>query len=206
MPLLIDDYITGFSDAFPAQHAAMPWEVAKELTGILQEMIRHLDDSYIVQEGVAVHRSATVAESVVLKAPVIISENCFVGANACLRGGVYLGKGTTVGTGCEVKTTLVLHNSAIAHFNFVGDSLIGSNVNFEAGSIVANHYNERADKHIRVVVNGKSIAPHAVKFGALVGDNCKIGANAVLSPGTILERNSVVRRLELVEQLVPGEG
>ncbi len=38
------------------------------------------------------------------------------------------------------------------------------------------------------------------KFGALVGDYCKIGANAVLSPGTLLERKSIVGRLVLVEQ------
>jgi acetyltransferase-like isoleucine patch superfamily enzyme len=39
------------------------------------------------------------------------------------------------------------------------------------------------------------------KFGSLVGDNCKIGANAVLSPGKILIPGIVVKRLELIEQL-----
>jgi tetrahydrodipicolinate N-succinyltransferase len=33
-----------------------------------------------------------------------------------------------------------------------------------------------------------------VKFGSLVGDRTKIGANAVLSPGTILEPDSIVKR------------
>lgn len=200
MSLYLNDYITGFSDAFAAQQDALPWEVAKNLPAILEEMLGHLDKDYVVKDGVAVHQSVTVEKNVVLKAPVIISENCFIGANAYLRGGVFLGKGTTVGTGCEIKTSLVLHQSAIAHFNFVGDSLIGSNVNFEAGSIVANHFNERADKHIRVVVNGATIDTGVTKFGALVGDNCKIGANAVLSPGTILEKGTVVKRLELVDQ------
>jgi acetyltransferase-like isoleucine patch superfamily enzyme len=35
----------------------------------------------------------------------------------------------------------------------------------------------------------------------LVGDDSKIGANAVLSPGTILEQNFIVDRLELVKQI-----
>lgn len=200
MRLYITDYITGFSDAFAAQQNALLWEVTTDLPAILAEMLRHLDDGYMVKDGVAVHQSATVESSVVLKAPVIISENCFIGANAYLRGGVFLGKGTTVGTGCEIKTSIILHKSAIAHFNFVGDSLVGSNVNFEAGSIVANHFNERADKQIRVVVNGATIDTGVTKFGALVGDACKIGANAVLSPGTILPKGTVVKRLELVEQ------
>lgn len=168
-------------------------------------MLCHPGDGYSVKDGVAVHHSATVERNVVLKAPVIIPENCFIGANAYLRGGVFLGKGTTVGTGCETKSSLVLHHSAIAHFNFIGDSLIGSSVNFEAGSIVANHYNERAYKQIRVVVNGEITDTGVAKFGALVGDSCKIGANAVLSPSTVLAGGTVVKRLELVEQLAADQ-
>jgi acetyltransferase-like isoleucine patch superfamily enzyme len=70
----------------------------------------------------------------------------------------------------------------------------------EAGSVIANHYNERQDKNIFVFSHGKSYATGVEKFGALVGDHTKVGANAVLSPGTILQRNSVVGRLALVDQ------
>jgi NDP-sugar pyrophosphorylase family protein len=198
--LYIDSFIANFSGSFASQKDALPWEVTKKLPGILEEMIRHLGDGYSVKEGVAVHQSATVEKGVVLKGPAVISEGCFIGAHAYIRGGVYLGKGTTVGTGCEIKTSIIMLHSAIAHFNFVGDSIIGSHVNFEAGSIVANHYNERAVKQIWVVLNGGTINTNTEKFGALVGDNCKIGANAVLSPGTVLAKGMVVKRLELVEQ------
>ena len=88
----------------------------------------------------------------------------------------------------------------IGHFNFVGDSILGSHVNMEAGSVIANHFNERKDKTIHVLVDGKLYAAGSEKFGALIGDHTKIGANAVLSPGTILEPESVVKRLALVEQ------
>jgi bifunctional N-acetylglucosamine-1-phosphate-uridyltransferase/glucosamine-1-phosphate-acetyltransferase GlmU-like protein len=93
-----------------------------------------------------------------------------------------------------------MSHTHIAHFNFVGDSLIGSHVNFEAGAIVCNHWNERSDKQIRLAYNGQIIETGTEKFGALIGDGCKIGANAVLSPGTILAKNTIVSRLELVEQ------
>ncbi len=39
-----------------------------------------------------------------------------------------------------------------------------------------------------------------LKFGALIGDGCRIGANAVLAPGTILETDTVIPRLALVDQ------
>ncbi|WP_460923369.1 DapH/DapD/GlmU-related protein [Pontibacter brevis] len=200
MRLIIAEYVKEFSSIFPEQKDTLPWLLPPILPRVLAEMIPPLGDSYTVKNGIAIHRTATVEKGAVLKAPVIISENCFVGSHAYLRGGVYLGSGTTIGTGCEVTRSIILHDSAVAHFNFVGDSIIGSYVNFEAGAVVANHYNERKDKQIRVVLQGKAVNTRVVKFGALVGDNCKIGANAVLSPGTILARNTVVKRLELVEQ------
>ena len=105
-----------------------------------------------------------------------------------------------IGAGCEIKQSIIFSETAIAHFNYVGNSIIGSNVNFEAGSVAANHYNERKDKTISVLYNGNVIQTNVEKFGSLVGDDSKIGANAVLSPGTILSKNSIVGRLELVEQ------
>lgn len=205
MNLYMDSYIAGFSGTFAAQKDALPWKVTGNLPEILQDMLHQLGDAYHISKGIAIHRSATVEKGVVLKGPAIVSEGCFIGAHAYIRGGVFLGKGATVGTGCEIKTSIILHRSAIAHFNFVGDSLIGNNVNFEAGSIVANHYNERADKQIWVVLDGETINTNTEKFGALVGDNCKIGANAVLSPGTVLAKGTVVKRLELVEQLTVNQ-
>ena len=37
------------------------------------------------------------------------------------------------------------------------------------------------------------------KFGALLGDHCRIGANAVLAPGAILAPASVVGRAQLFD-------
>ena len=48
--------------------------------------------------------------------------------------------------------------STLAHFNFVGDSIIGRKVNLEAGAVIANHFNERRDKQITVADRGRLIA------------------------------------------------
>lgn len=163
-------------------------------------MQQSLGDEYKIQNGVAIHKTAVIGHSVTIKAPAIISANCFVGSNSYLRNSVYLAPGAKVGISCEVKTSIILEGSAIAHFNFVGDSIIGHDVNIEAGAILANHYNERQDDTVFVSVDGYRISTGLHKFGALVGDDCRIGANAVLSPGTLLKPGSVVGRLELVEQ------
>jgi len=198
--MMIDNYITAFSKIF--QSDKTPWEITARLDEIIIALIQTLDSNFAINNNIAVHKTATIEKGAVIKTPAIIGYNCFVGANAYLRNGVYLNEGVKIGTGCEIKSSIIFSNSAIAHFNFIGDSIIGNNVNFEAGSVTANHYNERSDKQITVLYNGKLVPTGAVKFGALVGDDSKIGANAVLSPGTILQKNTIVKRLELVEQVI----
>ncbi len=177
-----------------------PWEITCKLPQLIEKLILELDDSFIVSEGIAIHKTVVIEKGVTLKAPIIICENSFIGANAYLRGGVFLGKSVIVGPSCEIKSSIILDKSSIAHFNFIGDTLIGNNVNFEAGSVTANSHNDREIKKISVVYESSIIQTGIEKFGSLVGDNCKIGANSVLSPGTILEPSTIVKRLELVEQ------
>ena len=199
MPALIN-FIDTLPLSLSGNNADKPWQIISGLTPVLQDLIVTLDEDYIVKDNIAIHKTASVEEGTVIKGPAIIGAHCFIAANAYLRGGVYLGDHVVIGPGCEVKSSIILNNSHLAHFNFVGDTLIGSQVNFEAGAIICNHWNERADKNIRVKYKAEIIDTGLTKFGAIVGDNCKIGANAVLSPGTLLNKNAVVKRLELVEQ------
>lgn len=199
--ITIDNFIKNFSETFKNVGDLQPWEITKKLSDIIEQKITELDNNYIVKDGIAIHKTAKIEDRAILKAPIIISANCFIGANAYLRNGVYLGEATSVGPCCEVKTSIIFNHTEIAHLNFIGDSIIGSNINFEAGSMAANYFNERTDKTISVLYNSNIITTNAIKFGSLVGDNCKIGANAVLTPGTILTCDTVVKRLELIEQI-----
>ncbi|MCW3089587.1 MAG: LpxA family transferase [Ferruginibacter sp.] len=197
----INEFIKLFPGHFKAQKDWFPWQVTQHLGNILTGLMEQLDTSFEIVEGIALHKTARVEKGAILKAPLIIGEDCFIGSNSCLRGGVYLGNSVRIGMGCEIKASIIFNGSAIAHFNFIGDSIIGSYVNFEAGSITANHYNERDDKEILVIHNLTIISTGIDKFGALVGDYSKIGANAVLSPGTLLPPQSIVKRLQLVDQV-----
>jgi len=84
-----------------------------------------------------------------------------------------------------------------AHLNFIGGSLIGSNVNLEAGSIVADYRNELDDKLIRIRQGDRVIETGVDKFGALIGGGARIGANAVIAPWAVLSAGTRVLRLGL---------
>ncbi|KJH68892.1 LpxA family transferase [Chromobacterium violaceum] len=178
-----------------------PWQWLADLSALLAAQRRGaFPDDWMVDGESMIHRSAALEEGAILKGPIWIGPGCRVAAHAYLRGGVVLCPGATVGPGCEIKTSIVGPGSRLAHFNFVGDSVLGADVNLEAGAILANHWNERADKAIRLHVAGEVLLPGLDKLGALLGDGVRVGANAVLSPGTVLAAGTVVPRLGLVEQ------
>ena len=199
--IVISDYIERFKQLFPGMERILPWDLSARATEILLDKLGSLGPDFKIFNNVAIHKSVNIDSHATIKGPAIISANCFVGSHAYLRGGVLLDENVSIGPGCEVKSSFLFSHTALGHFNFVGDSILGSQVNLEAGAIIANHYNERADKNIAVLINGNIHKTGSHKFGALVGDHTKIGANAVLSPGSILAPLSVVGRLQLVNQV-----
>jgi acetyltransferase-like isoleucine patch superfamily enzyme len=76
------------------------------------------------------------------------------------------------------------------HFNYVGDSILGSGVNLGAGAKLSNLRHDRQEINLRV---GELRIPSGLrKFGALLGEGCQIGCNAVTNPGVILGRDTMV--------------
>jgi len=200
--MLLQNSISGIFKTCPLLASYdTPWAITSRAEDLIRQLMDTLDSHFIIKDRVAIHRESIVEEGAVLKPPLIVSYGCFIGAHAYLRGGVFLDRYVSIGPGCEVKSSFIFARSALAHFNFVGDSLLGADVNLEAGAIIANHFNERQDKQISVKANGEIIHTGVTKFGALIGDGTRIGANAVTTPGTILPPDSIVGRLELVNQL-----
>jgi len=194
------DYIAFFATSPLAKFGETPWELTTHASEAIGRLLAEVGESYLVDGALAVHRTAVVENHASIKGPAIVGPRCFVSASSLLRDGCWLDESCTIGPGCELKSSFVFRNSKLAHFNYVGDSIIGSGVNLEAGSIVANYRNEQPHSTIRIFHEGKVTDTHVTKFGALIGDECKIGANAVIAPGAIIKPNTIVGRLTLVDQ------
>ncbi|MCV9939654.1 LpxA family transferase [Boseaceae bacterium BT-24-1] len=199
---MIGDFIASFdSSALAIRKGLYPWMITSQALDVVRELLATVDPEHYHQEGdVAIHRGSQVEAGAVLKGPILIGPACLIAAGAYLRGGVWLEGRATIGPGSEIKSSFLFAEAKLAHFNFVGDSILGEGTNLEAGSIVANHRNERAAKQIHVRYRDRRVATGVEKFGALVGDHTAIGANAVLAPGTLLAPRSVVPRLSLIDQ------
>jgi len=192
----LTDYIAYVSQSPLAPWAELtPWALVAQAPAIVRQLLAQLSaDAYVIHDEIAIHRTATVESGALLKGPLIIGAHCFIASGSLLRAGCWVDAQCIIGPGAELKTSFVFSGSKLAHFNFVGDSVLGHGVNLEAGSIVANYRNEREDKEVQVRINGQLQRTGCDKFGALLGDQCRIGANAVLAPGAVLAPASVVGR------------
>ena len=189
-----NDFISGFERSTLVNFGNRePWKITIQAEQVVSQLLESADGDYSVRNDVKVHATSVVEDGATIKGPAIVGPNCFVAAGAYVRGGCWLEADCILGPGAELKSSFLFSGTKLAHFNFVGDSILGHHVNLEAGSIVANYRNELDGAEISFIHRGELVETGVNKFGALLGDGTKIGANAVIAP--IAKANS--KRIEM---------
>lgn len=160
---------------------------------------------FLIQpELISIGKGSVIEPGAYIKGPCVIGENSIVRHGAYIRGDVVVGDRCVVGHATEVKNAVLLNDAHAAHFAYVGDSVLGNKVNLGAGVKCANVRLDRKD--VNVHWNDQRIATGLRKFGAIIGDGCQIGCNAVLNPGTIVEKGAVGFPCEVLSGVVVGRG
>ena len=131
-----------------------------------------------------------VEPGVLIKGPAIIGKNCQIRHNAYLRENVLIGDNCVVGNTSELKNVLLFNGAQVPHYNYVGDSILGYRAHLGAGVKVSNV--KLTPGNVAVVVDGVPLDTGLRKFGALIGDGAEVGCNAVLNPGSILGRGTMI--------------
>ncbi len=145
----------------------------------------HLDGEQIIIE-----KGAVVEATAYIKGPCYISKGTEVRHGAYLRGNVFIGQNCVVGHSTEVKHSIFFHGAKAGHFNYIGDSILGNNINLGAGTKIANL--KMLAGTVKLKVNDESIDTELKKLGAVMGDESQTGCNSVLNPGTFLPPKSLV--------------
>jgi len=143
-----------------------------------------------VGERVFIGEGTLVEDGVMIKGPAIIGRNCEIRHNAYIREGVIIGDHCIVGNSCEVKNSLLFNRAVAPHFNYIGDSILGHHTHLGAGVKISNI--KLVPGNVAFEFGGKTFDTGLRKFGALLGDEAEVGCNAVLNPGSIIGRGSVV--------------
>jgi len=146
--------------------------------------------AYLFDDRVILGPGTVVEPGALVKGPAVIGGNTEIRQGAYLRGECLAGDGCIIGHTTELKGSILLDGAKAGHFAYVGDSILGRDVNIGAGTKLANLKMLPGTVSVRgehgVIDTGRR------KLGAILGDGTEAGCNTVTSPGTLLGPRSIV--------------
>lgn len=135
-------------------------------------------------------RGVLVEPGAMIKEPAIIGDHTEVRQGAYLRGWCLVGRRCVVGHTTEVKHSIFLDGAKAGHFAYVGDSVLGAEVNLGAGTKLANFRFVPGEVRVRTPEGMESSGLR--KFGAIFGDRVQSGCNSVTSPGAVVGPDTLI--------------
>lgn len=161
-----------------------PWDMLEANATLMEKT---MDKNYgVIEAGVTLQNGVIIGDGSVIKSgtyiegPCIIGKNCRIGPHTYIRGATSIGDDCHIGHCSEIKNSIIMNGTKIPHFNYIGDSVIGSGCNFGAGTKVANLRHD----HANIRVCGKDT--RRKKFGAVIGDSVQFGINCSINVGTMI--------------------
>lgn len=150
-----------------------------------------LDEFVSLKGPVHIGRGSRVHSHVEIDGPVIIGENVSIRSGAQIRNFAYIGSECVIGHSADIKRSICLNGSKMQDGTFVGDSVLGAGARVGSGAILANRkFNQSSIRFADE--NGNVVDSQREFFGALMGKYARLGANVVLSPGTVIGEHTWV--------------
>jgi len=177
------------------ENAANVWDALRQISTYLQFRLKPAIHGRVIGKpfisgAVFIGQGTVIEQGAMIKGPAWIGENCEIRSGAYIRENVIVGNSCVLGNSCEFKNSILFDEAQVPHFNYVGDSILGVRAHLGAGVILSN---VKLD-HSEITVAGlEGLIPTGLrKFGAIVGDRAEIGCNSVLSPGSVIGRDTVL--------------
>ena len=153
---------------------------------IQQELMEHgvtiVDpDNTWIDARAKIGQDTVIEPFVYIHGEVKIGRDCRIGPFAFLRHGTVIGDDVVLGVFTELKNASLADGVRARHHSYLGDAVIGRNVNVGAGSITANFDGENVNR-------------------TTVGDDCYIGSGAVLIAPLVLPAGANVGAGTVVSQ------
>lgn len=132
-------------------------------------------------------KNCTISDNVEIKPNSIIEdatigENCSAGPFARIRPGSVMNKNSHVGNFVEMKKTILGEGTKAGHLTYLGDAIVGKNVNVGAGTITCNYDGVNKsqtiiDDNVFIGSNSSLVAPVSIGELATVGAGSVVAKN-----------------------------
>ena len=204
--------LDGFEHKEIFEGVEYPWEVLSKTKQYLKMKVVDIElkenraetaencsfkGNYFIDEGTKIYPNVTI------EGPVYIGKNCSIMPGAYVRPGTIAGDNVVIGYNTEVKNSILQNGCKLASLTFVGDSIIGKSTRIGSGVVTANR---RFDQDsVWASLLGEKIDMKTDFFGAVIGDNTRLGANSTTVPGTLIGPYTWVFPTCQIRGFVPAE-
>ena len=184
------------------------WDVLKLLSEYLDQIImpeiqgQVMEGAYLSGDKIFIGPGSVIEPGALIKSPTYIGANTQVRQGAYIRGNALVGDNCVVGHTTELKNAIFLNRAQAGHFAYVGDSILGNQVNLGAGTKLANVKLDHANVVVKVAE--RTYDTGLRKLGAILGDRVQTGCNSVTNPGTLLGPECMAYALSLLRGYYPA--
>lgn len=183
------------------QDIGFPWHLLEANEIMLNErkdwnILGEIEPYATLKGKVAVGAKTVIRNGAYIIGPTLIGNNCDIGPNCFIRPATCIGDGVRIGNAVEVKNSIVMDRTQIGHLSYVGDSIIGEECNFGAGTKVANLRHD--NRTVLVELAGRKINSGRRKLGVIMGDNVHTGINSMINVGATVASGIYINPGEFV--------
>ena len=180
-----------------------PWDLLEANESLLERMGERrgrIINSTV--KGRVVMEEGSVVENSFIEGNVYLGKNVRIGPFAYIRGPTAICDNCSIGSGTTVKSSILFPRVNAKHLTYIGDSVIGENVNFGSSTQVANF---RFDgKEVWVETEKGKVNSSRKKLGAFVGDDTKFGVGSMVMPGKVIGNNCWIGSGVVVYKNIPS--
>jgi bifunctional UDP-N-acetylglucosamine pyrophosphorylase/glucosamine-1-phosphate N-acetyltransferase len=160
--------------------------------GFLGKGVTIIDpDNTFISGDVFIGKDTIIFPFTYIEPNVKIGNNCSVGPSARIRAGTYISDNVSIGNFAEIVRSKINSGTKVRHFSYIGDAIIGKNVNIGAGTITANYDGKRKN---RTIISDNAF----IGTGTILIAPVKIGKNAMTGAGSVVTKNRNVKANTIV--------
>ncbi len=184
-----------------------PWHVLDVMDDLFDQTLKEyrgknitIKNNVVIEGNVYIGNNVKIFENSKITGPVYIGDNVIIGNNNIIRSS-HIGAGSVTGFGTDITRSYIGDNCWF-HSNYIGDSVLESDISMGSGAVLANLRLDAAE--IQSIVSDRKTGTGRDKFGSCIGKNVKIGVNVSIMPGIKIGMGSFVASGVVVDTDIPA--
>ena len=188
----VDSQLVGWLRKWPNALEALN-HIADLFVGMRENFfLGEVSEQVSISGPVHIGKGTKIHPFVTIEGPVIIGENVSVRSHSIVRSQAYIGSNCVIGHSADVKRSICLDGAKMQCGIFLGDSILGCGARIGSGVITANRKFNQSEVYIKEGADNLPQKSGREFFGAIIGRYCRLGANVVTYPGTIIREHTWV--------------